>query len=488
MNGRRERFETDPREPPVIAGRVPPHDLDAEAAVLAAGLLDTGALDVVLEVLEGNHFYSEANRLIFEAMETLRRAGGPVDVMVVASLLRDREKMQRVDVAYLGQIVDCTPAIANVRSHALIVSRKWQRRRLIATCHTIAGEGYGDIGDDGIASADYHEEWISKSEQRIFAVTRRAQVREAGRLGDIVAAEVAAQKDPEKRDKRGKVPTHFDKYDGEIGGIWNGDLIIIAARPGMGKTAFANRIARNVASEFWADVDPEAERTPDDYPNEAYIWSGEMPKEQVGQRFLAQESSVSTTKIRHAGQGEHAYTPIEMVKIEAAEKFLLHVPITIDDTPGISVLEFCSKVRRAAAEAMAKGRRLRLVVVDYLQKMRWPGKVFSRNEAVGNISNALKNLAMELGIPVIALCQLSRALESRGDNNKRPILSDLRESGDLEQDADQVVFIYRDFYYTRKSDPKEAELIFSKNRMGQTGTIEVGFWNWCTRFMNTGDA
>lgn len=480
-------------------GRVPPNDLGAEAAVISAGLLELEAFDKAAMILEPNHFYSDANRLIWEAMTTLRRGGDPIDVVTVAGWLRDRELIQRVNVRYLGEVVDMTPAVGNVAAHAELVKRKWQRRRLIAVSHRHAAEGYGDIGEDGITSNEAHDQWVAKCEKEVFAVTRLRAARHPVALGDVVASEIAIMHDQDAPDV-GKILTGFRDFDEEIGGFWRGDLNLIAARPGMGKSAFATRVARNVVTASAIlestildafDTDraryliPKAD-TLGPFTDEAFIWSGEMPKRQVAQRFLAQEAAINTNKIRNRGRGSHAFTAAECVRLDGAKDFLRALPIRVDDTPGIDALEFCAKARQAYADAASRGRRLSLVVVDYLQKMKWPGRVNSRNEAVGEISGALKNLAMELDLPVVALCQLNRGLETRSD--KRPVLPDLRESGELEQDADQVIFVYRDSYYSKKANHKEAELIVSKNRMGATGVIDVGFWSWCTRFLNLEEA
>ena len=471
------------REPPVIAGRVPPHDLDAEAAVLAAVLLDADALDEVLEMLLPEHFYSEANRLVFEACRELSVNGTPIDVVSVASYLRNREQIQKVGgTAYLGQLVDATPAVAHVAHHARTVKEKWRVRRLIATCHRTAAEGYGDVGDT--------QKFIDDAEQSIYELARTPETTTVLPLKDVLTTafkQISAA--AERGDKITGTSTGFPDLDKKTAGLHRGDLTIVAARPGMGKTSFVLNMAANVAQPVHVQPGPTEEGygVPPTPGHGVAVFSLEMPKEQLATRMVCSEARVDLGRLR---QG--FLTKEDWANLTQGAAVLANLPIWIDDSPSLGILELRAKVRRLQAELSRSNKvadpehGLGLVIIDYLQLMTGRKGVNSREQEISEISRGLKALAKELMVPVVALSQLNRGVETRGGKDKRPMLSDLRESGAIEQDADTIIFIYRDEYYNRESTNEAgiAELIISKQRNGPTGTIKLRFVANCTRFEN----
>jgi replicative DNA helicase len=459
-------------EAPSVAGRVPPQDINAEAAVLSAALADPGALDAVLGVLQPEHFYSPANERIFAACIELHSAGKPVDLVMVSRLLRDRDMLAGVGGAsYLAQISDATPTIAHVEAHAAIVREKWRARQLIATCQHIAAEGYGDVGDT--------EAWIDGAEQRVFAVAHTEQTGGLEHVSGALRRSMQAISDAAERgDKIIGTPTGFERLDAKTAGLHDGDLMIIAARPGMGKTALAMNIAVNLAHH-----DPLRERT---RPRlEVDVFSLEMPREQLASRMICSEGRVDLGKLRQGG-----LQPEDWRRLTDAGAFLSSLALHIDDSPALSVLEIRAAVRRRQAAFNRPptdtdpGQRVGLVVVDYLQLMKGSDRAESREGAVSEISRGLKHLAKELHVPVIALSQLNRSVETRNTKDKRPQLSDLRESGAIEQDADTVIFIYREEYYEPETKDAKglAELIIAKQRNGPTGRVMTRFAPSCTRF------
>ena len=470
-------------EPPIVSGRVPPHDLDAEAAVLAAVLLDADALDEVLEILQPEHYYSEANRIIFEACRELSVNGTPIDVVSVASYLRDRETIQKVGgTAYLGQLVDATPAVAHVGHHARTVKEKWRIRRLIATCQRTAAEGYGDVGDT--------QTFIDDAEQLIYQIARTPETTTVLPLKDVLTTafkQISAA--AERGDKITGTSTGFVDLDKKTAGLHRGDLVIVAARPGMGKTSFVLNMAANVAQPQHVQPGPnEAGYGAPPTPGHGVaVFSLEMPKEQLATRMVCAESRVDLGRLRQGFLSKE-----DWANLTQGAAVLANLPVWIDDSPALGVLELRAKVRRLQAE-LSRGNKvadpdngLGLVVVDYLQLMQGRKGVNSREQEISEISRGLKALAKELMVPVVALSQLNRGVETRGGKDKRPMLSDLRESGAIEQDADTIIFIYRDDYYNRETTNEAgiAELIISKQRNGPTGTVKVRFVASCTRFEN----
>ncbi len=472
-------------EPVMVGGRVPPNDLDSEAAVLSAVMLSRDAFDVVNELLTPEHFYSEANRRVFEAILDLQRSMRAVDVISVAAWLRDHERLQQVGgTPYLAQLTDATPAVANVETHARIVREKWRLRQLIGTCQRFAAEGYGDCGEV--------QGFIDRAEQSIFDIAR---VPEASSVVTLRDAVVEAFKILNEATRHGGgitgIPTGFVQMDRMMAGMHAGDLYIVAGRPGMGKTSFVLNLALNVArARVTGPLDPN-----DPYGDNAEerpgfgvaFFSLEMPKEQLAARILASEARVSMSDIRKGN-----VHPKDWSKLTEAAARLGTMPVWLDDTPAIGLLDLRAKVRRLQAEinrgsgdGRARVEKMGLVAIDYLQLMHGRQNAGSREQEISELSRGLKQLAKELQVPVIALSQLNRAVETRNTKDKRPQLSDLRESGAIEQDADAIIFIYRDDYYNEDSEEKGiAEIIIAKQRNGPTGTIKTRFTNAYTRFDN----
>ena len=467
--------------PPVIEGRVPPHDLDAEAAVLSAVMLDPSALDKILEFLKPDHFYSEAHRRIFEACVELRSVGQPVDVVQVGTWLKNRDRIAQIGgMAYLSEILNAAPAVSNVAAYGRTISEKFRVRQLIATCQRVAAEGYLDYGEA--------QAFIDGAEQSIYQLARTPESSSVERLLDVMKKSFKALTEAMQRgDRITGTPTGFDRYDRLTAGLHPGDLSIVAARPGMGKTSFVLNVATNVASPKGRESTADPNKRWDEQGVGVAVFSLEMPREQIANRMVCSEGKVDVGKLR---QG--FLSPQDWSRLTQAASYLGSLPIWIDDTPSLSILELRAKVRRLQAEydrtddTGKKIRRIGLVVVDYLQLMRGRDGAQSREQEIIEISRGLKGLAKELHLPVIALSQLNRAVETRSEKSKRPQISDLRESGAIEQDADNIVFIYRDEYYNKEAtaEPNVAELIIAKQRNGPTGTAKVRFDREFTRFDN----
>jgi replicative DNA helicase len=450
-------------------------------------MLQRDALDRVLEILKPEHFYSDANGRIYEAAQELAVSGTPIDIVSVASWLRDRERLAQVGgAAYLAQIADATPAVAHVAAHARVVYEKWRVRQLIATCQRVAAEGYGDVG--------VVQEYIDGAEQAIYELARTPQGTTTQPLSQVLKAafeQITAA--AERGDRITGISTGYEKLDAKTAGLHDGDLTIVAARPGMGKTSFVLNLAVNVASPRTLSAPAPGEAGHGIERHEpgfgVAVFSLEMPREQLATRMVCSEGRVDLGKLR---QG--FLQPDDWRRLTEAASYLSTLPVWIDDTPAINILELRAKVRRIQAEydrgagagTGSSGRRVGLVVVDYLQLMKGRDGVNSREQEISEISRGLKQLAKELKVPVIALSQLNRAVETRTTKDKRPQLSDLRESGAIEQDADTIIFIYRDEYYNPETTNAKgiAELIISKQRNGPTGKVLTRFSASCTRFDN----
>ncbi len=471
------------QEPIVVEGRVPPHDLDAEGAVLSSVMVDPLALDKVLEFLKAEHFYSEAHRRIFEACIELRTIGQPVDVVQIGTWLKNRERLAQVGgMSYLTDVLNAAPVVANVAAYGKTIHEKWRVRQVIATCQRVAAQGYVDYG---LAQA-----FIDDAEQSIYQIARTQESVSTERLLDVVKKSFKQLSDAMARGERTTgVPTGFDRYDRLTAGLHEGDLSIIAARPGMGKTSFVLNLATNVATPRQRENVNKPDEKFEEPGRGVVIFTLEMPREQIGNRMVCAEAKVDVSKIRTG-----FLSPQDWSKLTQAASFLGGLPVWVDDSPGINILELRAKVRRLQAEFDRfdeTGRPIRkigLVVVDYLQLMRGREGLNSREQEISEISRGLKGLAKELKVSVIALSQLNRAVETRSEKSKRPQLSDLRESGAIEQDADNICFIYRDDYYNPDTDQKGiAELIIAKQRNGPTGTAKVRFDREYTRFDNLPD-
>ncbi len=438
--------------------RVPPQDLDAEQGVLG-GVLASGeqAISGPAATLRAADFYDRRHGRIFAAMLELYDQGAPVDEITVSSLLRDKGRLEAVGgAAYLAQLGDMVLAPDNVDHYASLVRNKSLLREFIAATHRAIDEAY--------SRQDQPEQALEEAEKAIFAATGRRLGAEVSPIREVV---VSAMDRIEQRFRNkgliSGVPTGFSKLDQLTTGLQPGDLIIIAGRPSMGKTALALNIAANAAG---------------DGGKAALIFSLEMSKEQLAFRLLCSEARVSGSKMRSGFLSEKQDFP---ALIQAADR-LSRAPIFIDDTPALSALELRAKARRLSSR-----HDLGLVLVDYLQLMRGRrGRFDNREQEISEISRSLKALAKELNVPVVALSQLNRKVEDR-PGDKRPMLADLRESGAIEQDADVIAFIYRKKVYKKRDDPEEpgdnvAEVIIGKQRNGPTGIVKLVFLDDLTRF------
>jgi replicative DNA helicase len=405
----------------------------------------------------------------------------------IGTWLKNRERIAQIGgMSYLTELLNAAPAVANVAAYGRTIHEKFRVRQLIATCQRVAAQGYLDYGEA--------QQYIDGAEQDVYEIARTPESSSVEKLLDVMKKSFKALTEAMQRgDRITGTPSGFDRYDRLTAGLHPGDLSIVAARPGMGKTSFVLNVATNVASPRGRE-NPNAKgeegRWDEPGPGVA-VFSLEMPREQIANRMLCSEARVDVGKLRQGHLG-----PQDWSKLTQAASYLGSLPIWIDDTPSLSILELRAKVRRLQAEfdrpdpngGRAK-KRIGLVIVDYLQLMKGRDGAQSREQEISEISRGLKGLAKELYLPVIALSQLNRAVETRSEKSKRPQLSDLRESGAIEQDADNIVFIYRDEYYNREAttEPNIAELIIAKQRNGPTGTAKVRFDNAYTRFDNLAD-
>jgi replicative DNA helicase len=434
--------------------RIPPHALEAERAVLGGILLQNGVIDSVLEIVQAEDFYSEGNARIFEAMLTMHSSSTPVDTVTLREHLALVNKLQSVGGdEYLLGLTDTIPALENIKAHAAIIKDKSLVRRMITACHGVAAKGYGDYGDS--------QEYLDQAEKAVFDVANIQSRSSVVQLNQIVLQAFQQISELARAGKRvAGLPSGFTALDQKTAGMHPGDLIIIAGRPGMGKTSFALNVGVNACHQQRCAV---------------AIFSLEMPKDQLVKRMLCSEARVDASRMR-TGQ----LTRDDWPQLAQAAGMLSDLPVFIDDSAGLTLMELRSKTRRIARE-----HKLGLVIIDYLQLMRSGTKNDSREQEISEISRSLKGLAKELELPIIALSQLNRGVESRGNKDKRPQLSDLRESGAIEQDADTIMFVYRDEVYNKESnDQGVAEIIVGKQRAGPTGTVKVRFFNQYTRFDN----
>jgi len=432
--------------------RIPPHNIEAEQSVLGGILIDNEVLPGVLEILAGDEFYRAAHRTIFAAIISLFARNEPCDLITLTDHLRNQKKLEEIGGAsYLASLTDSVPSAANVVYYARIVSEKALQRALIARATEIVASGF----DSGLSVDDL----LDRAEQSIFQVSEKRINPSFFHIKEIVKQNIKTLEQLyERRGMITGVPTGFNEVDRLTSGLQPSDLIIIAGRPSMGKTALALNIARNCAVEAEVPVG---------------VFSLEMSKEQLGLRMLCSEARVDSQKMRR-GQLSNREWP----RLTQAAGTISESAIFIDDTPAISALELRAKARR-----LKRDQNLGLVIVDYLQLMRGPQGVERREQEISEISRSLKALAKELDVPVVALSQLNRKVEERQD--KRPQLADLRESGAIEQDADVIAFIYRDeVYHPESPDQGVAEIIVGKQRNGPTGKVKLTFLSQYTRFEN----
>ena len=434
--------------------KIPPQQIEAEQSLLGGIMVDSLGLPSALEVLKGDEFYKESHRIIFTAIQDLFERNEPVDILTVTNLLEERKLLESVGGAsYIAALTDAMPTSSNVAAYAKIINEKAVMRRLIQSANEIISFAYG--------GGKNSEEVLDSAEAAIFRIAERRIRTSYFPLKEVIKKNIETiERYQEYRETVTGVPSGYKELDRLTAGFQKSDLIIIAARPSMGKTALGLCVARNAAKDSGVPV---------------AFFSLEMSKEQLAMRLLCSEARVDSHKIRSGFLSRQ-----ECGKLLQAAGLFMDVPIYIDDTPGISPLELRAKARRIMAD---KG--LGLVVVDYLQLMRGRDTVERREQEISEISRSLKGLAKELDIPVIAIAQLNRKVEERAD--KRPLLSDLRESGAIEQDADVIAFIYRDEVYARQGckEPGVAEIIIGKQRNGPSGeTVKLAYISTYTRFEN----
>lgn len=435
-------------------GKVPPHDVEAEQAIIGSMLTDKDAVISAIEVLKEEDFYREDNRAIYTAIVNLYNRAEPIDIITVKAELESMGKFEQVGgLEYLAELPEKVPTTANASKYIKIVEEKSELRTLIKAANEIIESGYDPTEDV--------EDIMEGAEKKIFNIMQKKNQKGYTPIKDVLVDSFTLLEELYNRKQHiTGVPSGFSELDYKTAGFHSSDLILIAARPAMGKSAFALNIATNAAVKSNVPV---------------VIFSLEMSKEQMVNRILCSEAMVDSNKVRTGKLEED-----DWAKLAGAIGPLSEAEIYIDDTPGISVTEIRAKCRKLKLE-----KNIGMVVIDYLQLVQGSNnrKNGSREQEISEISRSLKILAKEIGVPVIALSQLSRAVEQRPDH--RPMLSDLRESGAIEQDADIVMFLYRDDYYNQDSDKKDiAEVILAKHRGGSTGTVELLWLGSYTKFVN----
>jgi replicative DNA helicase len=437
--------------------RTPPHSVEAEQSVIGGLLIDTQAWDQVGDTVTADDFYRPDHRMIFEAIGELVAESKPIDAVTVSERLERRGKLADVGgLAYLSTLVRDTPTSANARAYAQIVRERALLRSLISAGNAIASSVFSD---EGLSARDL----VNQAEQRVFEIAERGARRTEG--AQAVRTMLPALIDQidewhSNPDKLRGVATGFVDFDRRTGGLRGGDLVIVAGRPSMGKTTLAINMAENVA------LDPNVKGS-------VLIFSMEMPSEQLMTRMLSSVGGVPMQDIRSGRISDQ-----DWVRITSATSQLAEARLFIDETPGLTPTELRARARRVKRE-----HGLDLVVVDYLQLMQVAGTKENRATEISEISRGLKALAKELSVPVIALSQLNRSVEQR--ENKKPVMSDLRESGAIEQDADMILFIYREEVYDKNTPRKgEADIDLAKHRNGETGYFTLTFQGQFTRFQN----
>jgi len=440
-----------------------PQNPEAEASLLSAIIINNNILLDVVEIVSADDFYKSAHQKIFAAILDLFKKQEPADLVTLVNILRERGQLEEINGAsYLASLIDTVPLAVNAPHYAKIIHDKARLRQLIEKSNEIVRKSFEDRGDV--------EEVIDFAEQAVFEISQSKIRRSFYPLGNLVEQSInSLEMIKGKGNLITGVATGFTKLDELTAGLQGSDLIILAARPSMGKTSFALNIARNVAVESNIPV---------------AVFSLEMSKEQLSMRLLCSEAKVNLSSVRSGYFDNHDWQ-----NLTDAATVLSGSPIYIDESSDISAMEIRAKARRLKME-----KDIGLVIIDYIQLMRSRSSIERRELEIADISRSLKILAKELNIPILALSQLNRKVEERGD--KRPMLSDLRESGSLEQDADIVMFIYREEVYNRagkdeKGNPAPApevvgrgEVIIAKQRNGPVGTVNLTFLKRCTRFEN----
>jgi len=435
-----------------LLDKTPPHDIEAEESILSAIFINNNTLLDIVEILSPDDFYKGAHKKIFRVILEMFSSEEPADLVTVANRLKEKEELESIGgAAYLASIADTAPVAVNAIHYARIIKGKASLRQLISTSSTIIDQCLKDKGD--------FQDIIDFAESSIFNIAEEKAGASFSNINDLINLNIDTLEDLQSKDGGlTGLDTGYIKVNSITSGLQKSDLIILAARPSMGKTAFALNIARNVAL---------TERVP------VAVFSLEMSSQQLSMRLLTSEARIDSNRLKTGFISQEDWQ-----NVTDAASILGEMSIFIDDTPSITAMEIRAKARR-----LKKEKDLGLIIIDYLQLMKPPFKTDRRDLEIAEISRSLKALAKELNIPIIALSQLNRMLEQRSD--KRPMLSDLRESGALEQDADIVAFIYRDDVYNKEPDnPKKgtAEIIVAKNRNGATGTAFMHFLGQYTRF------
>lgn len=435
-----------------VVNRVQPNDTLAEQAVLGSMLVSKDAVQVAVEVLKPDDFYREDNKEIYAAMMDIYSVGREIDMITVTEQLKLRGTLERVGgTQNLATLIDNVPTTSNIERYVEIVEQKATSRNLIKVTSDIMKVSYAQTKElDTI---------IEQAEKGIFDLAQNRNSKSYSGMKEILVTTLdSIEKMYENKEKLSGIESGFIDLDEKISGLNNSDLIIVAARPAMGKSAFVLNIASYVAMHDKIPV---------------MIFNLEMSKEQLVKRMLSSESEIDSMRLNNANLEQE-----DWIKMADASNRLADVPIYIDDTPILTPSEIRAKCRKAKLE-----KNVGLIIIDYLQLMESKTANGSRQQEISEISRGLKILAKELDVPVIALSQLSRATESRADH--RPMLSDLRESGSIEQDADIVMFLHREDYYDKDTEKKNiAEVIIAKNRHGETGTIELAWLGKYTKFAN----
>ena len=432
--------------------RMPPQNIEAEQSVLGAVLIEQSSIAKISDLLNPEDFYREAHRLIYRAVLGLFERSEAIDFITVVDILRRENTLEQAGgIAYITSLANGVPTAANITFHAKIVQEKSLLRRLIAAATDIASMGY--------AESEEVDRVLDSAEQKILEVATRKSSQDFQPIKEIIFSTL--DKIDEMHKSKGGITgisTGFANLDKLTGGFQRSDLILIAARPSMGKTAFVLNVAQHMATRDRKSV---------------VIFSLEMPKEQLAMRMMCAEGMIDSQHLRTGAMSSDEWKNL----VDAADR-LSGSPMYIDDTANVTAIELRNKARR-----ISKEHGLDCIIIDYLQLMDGGAhsRIDNRQQQISDISRSLKGLARELRVPVIALSQLSRGPESR--TNRRPMLSDLRESGSLEQDADLVAFLYRDDYYNPESEKKNiTELLIAKNRNGPTETVELYFHKNFTRF------
>lgn len=446
--------------PAEFSERVPPQSPEAEMAVLGSMLIEKEAIESALEILEAKHFYNDSHKKIFKAIADIHNKNRAVDILTLSEELKKQNQLQELGgEAYLSELIGKVSTAAHVQNYAEIVRHKAVLRELINVSTGIVERSYSQQQDTDVL-LDYAQE-------QIFSIVQKQTIQgfSPARILSHEVMERIEQAHINKASITG-VPTGFSRFDEMTGGLQKSDLIILAARPSQGKTAMALNIAYHAAVEKKIPV---------------AVFSLEMGKHSIFERMVCSSARADLHEVRRGMFRREIWTDLTRVLAELAES-----PMWIDDTPGLSVLDIRARARRLASELKGQGKELGLIIIDYLQLIRGGSRIESRQQEVSEISRQLKNLARTLNLPILALSQLNRRSEDKSREGNRPQLSDLRESGSLEQDADVVALIWREEYYKR-DDPtikNLAKLLIAKQRNGPVGDVDLHFFHEYTRFDN----